>query len=305
MITLAKDGMRTDLERIWKLCFNDPSDYVKYFFDYRYNPNACAVYIDETVGRPVAMLHMLDASITEDSEIVPVQYIYAAATRPDYQGKGIMSALLEFSKRFAEANGQRYQILVPGERSLFKYYEARGFYRCFRSRSVYMTRDDLASLADVKKYPETLKGIRGLTLNLNDICSVRRDVLVDREGFVTWDYPAVKFAAGIHEQMGGSIVTATNGFEAGYAFCQPKDESTVIVSEFISHDGFESKVIRRMLKMFLQENFEFNLPVYNEFFRSFGEVRDYGMVYAINGRKPINILTLSGVHAPYLGLALD
>jgi len=29
------------------------------------------------------------------------------------------------------------------------------------------------------------------------------------------------------------------------------------------------------------------------------------MISAVNGRKPISLLTLSGIHLPYLGMALD
>ena len=122
MITLAKDGMRTDLEKIWRACFDDSDEAVRYFFDYKYNPNTCAVYVDEGIGRPVSMLHMIEGFITEDSEIIPVMYIYAAATRPDYQGRGIMRQLLGFAERCAAARRQRYMILIPGSRELFRFY---------------------------------------------------------------------------------------------------------------------------------------------------------------------------------------
>lgn len=304
MITLARDGMQTDLERIWKLCFGTGTERFRYFFDNRYNPNRCVVYIDETVGHPVAMLHMLDASITEDSEIIPVQYLCAAAVRPDYRGRGIMRALVDYSRRVAQAERIRYQVVVPGSKELFRYSESMGFYRCFKIRSVYMSRKDLTALSDVRKYP-TAKGIQGLTLSLNDINAVRRDLLVDREGFITWDYQAVKYAVGLHEFLGGLVITATNGFEAGYAMCMPSGDNRVSVTEMISHPDFEGRVIRNILRTYTQENFEFKLPVYPEFFSRFGQVDDYGMIYAVNGRKPINILTLTGTHTPYLGLDAD
>lgn len=304
MITLARDGMQTDLERIWKLCFDEKADRARYFFDNRYNPNRCAVYIDEETGRPVAMLHMLDASITEDSEIIPVQYIYAAATRPDYQRRGIMKQLTEYARRCAELEKIRYQIVVPGGRQMFRFYEKLGFYRCFKVRSVFMTRHDLEALSDVKKYPAT-KGISGLTLNLNDVHSVRRDILVDREGFITWDFQATKYAIGLHENYGGSVVAATNGFEAGYAMCFPRADGTVEVSELICHPEFETRIIRRMLRMYEQERFELRLPVYAEFFSNFGEIEDHGMIRAVSLRRPVNILTLTGAHTPYFGMNID
>lgn len=304
MLTLAKDGMRTDLERIWKMCFDDPADYVRYFFDYKYNPNTCAVYVDETVGRPVAMLHMLEGYITEDSEIIPVQYIYAAATRPDYQRRGIMRQLIEFARRCAHLRGQKYMILVPGSRELFKFYEKLGFYRCFKVRNVYMTRKDLLTLSGTKKEKSNIPAARISKLSLADIHAVRRDMLVDREGFVTWDSRSFKYAAGAYELSGGKIITANDGIDAGYAFCYEED-GKVIVSELVANNGFVPVVIRNILDVFEADNFELRVPVYEEFFAPFGEIADFGMIRAVNDRYPVNILTITGAHLPYLGLALD
>ncbi len=304
MITLARDGMRTDLERIWRLCFGDPAEYVSYFFDNRYNPNSCIVYVDETVGRPVAMLNMLDCSVTEDSEIVPAQYIYAAATRPDHQGRGIMSLLLEYARRYAASRGQKYLILVPGSRELFRFYEKRGYYRCYKNRSVYMSRKDLQTLSGYKKAAQQPSRGKQHSLMLTDIHAVRRDMLIDREGFVTWDFKALKFAAGIHERSGGFIVTCSEGSDAGYAMCSPRGD-TLLVSEMISSSGFDAPLIHNILDATQCEKFELRLPAYNEMFSEFGELSDFGMICSVNGRKPVSLLTLSGQHLPYLGLALD
>lgn len=304
MITLAKDGMRGDLERIWRSCFpEDPHEYVRYFFDNRYDPNACAVYIDDQSGRPVGMLHMLDATITDDSEVVPVQYIYAAATRPDHQGKGIMRQLMEFARRYAVAKRQKYMVLVPGSRELFRYYERNGFYRCFKVRSVFMTRSDLIKLSDYNKYKNRTG--RSSMLSVADISAVRRDILVDREGFIGWDLAAVKYAAGVHTFCSGSIVTATDDIDAGYAFIRENGENSVLVSEFIAHNGFEKNLVRAIIEACNKENFEFRVPVFDEFFSRFGEIVDYGMIRHVADKKPVELLTLSGTHIPYIGLALD
>lgn len=304
MITLAKDGMRTDLEKIWRACFDDPDDAVRYFFDFRYNPNACAVYIDEGIGRPVAMIHMLEGYITEDSEICPVMYIYAAAVRPDYQGKGIMKQLLDFACRCANARRQKYMIAVPETRDLFRYYEKQGFYRCFKVRNVFMTRKDLIALSGYGRQREEKTDARPQSLTLTDLHAVRRDVLVDREGFVTWDFQSFKYAAGVFELQGGSIVAATDGFDAGYAFCSAEN-GRVFVSELVAHNGFTATVIRKILDAYSEDEFELYIPVFDEFFAPFGEIIDFGMIKAANGRYPVNILTISGAHLPYLGMALD
>lgn len=307
MISQAKDGMRSDLERLWRGCFGDTDSYVKYFFDYRYNPNNCLVYVDEEVGRPVAMLHMLNANITEDSELSRAMYIYAACTRADYRRKGIMQSLVDFSKKCAKINGQKYIMLVPQTRELFKYYEKEGFHRCFKVREVNMERRDLITLSKFKGEAEKSSAyrFRENALSISDIHAIRRDILVDREGFITWDFSAFKYAAGAHENIGGKIITVSEESEAGYAMCNVDEEGTVFVSEFICHNGLGRSLLRAILEAYPQEKFRFRLPVFDELFAPFGEVVDYGMICSVSGKNPVALTTLKGSRSPYLGLALD
>lgn len=303
MITLAKDGMRTDLEYIWRACFDDSSSYIRYFFDNRYNPNNCAVYIDTATGRPVAMLHMLSCTINEDGALIPAQYIYAAATRPDHQRRGIMTYLLEYARRCAVARGQAYMVLVPGTRDLFKFYEKHGFYTGFHVRSVYMSAKDLRVLAakNQTEYPKN----RRTALSVADISAVRRDVLVDREGYIAWDIPAIRYAAGAHIAAGGAVITGAVENEAGYAFCDAEG-STVRITEFVAHSGLEPMLINDILSAYPEaDSFEFRLPAFDEFFSQFGQIEPFGMIRAVNDRRPVNLLTLSDKRLPYIGLPLD
>ena len=318
LITLARDGMRSDLERIWRSCFDSPPEQVKYFFDHRYNPNACAVYIDDESGRPVAMAHLLDASITEDGGIIPAQYICALATRPDHQGKGYMAALLEFARKMAVSRRQKYMIVSPGKREYYRMFERQGFYKCFWIRRLYMTHGDLTVISkdDPNNAGKALLSEKGSALSgfdrawtptrtysilLSDLAAVRRDLLADREGYVGWDMDAIKFSAGGHTNSGGIIVAGTNGVDSGYAFCRDSG-GLVEVSELAAHTGFKKQLIRDILKTYPQKDFTLRLPMSDEFFSSFGEAEPVGMIREVAGRKPIGMLTLEGVHLPYMGL---
>jgi len=314
MITLARDGMRGDLEYIWRACFGDPSDYIKFFFDFRYNPNNCAVYVDDESGRAVSMVHMLPASITEDAESVPIQYIYALATRPDHQGRGIMTALLRFDEGYAARRRQRYMALCPGSRELYRLYEKKGFHRCFSARRVHMTRKDLLFLSAGAD-----RDFRSRPMQIADLAAVRRDVLIDREGSISWDIEAIRYAAGVHTRGGGAVVAGAKENAAGYAFCQargsdykPKggndnkpENGHVEVSEFIAQPEYTKQLISDIIKTCPQNEFSFRLPMSDDFFAPFGDAESIGMIRAVGGKPPVNILTLTGAHLPYLGLPLD
>ncbi len=303
MITLARDGMRPDIERIWRLCFpEDSPESVRYFFEHRYNPNSCIVYIDNNSGRPVAMLHILDLMVTDDSEIKNGQYIYAAATRPDFQGQGIMKKLVAASQKYAESRNKQYSLLVPAQHSLFKFYEKLGFYRCFQNRVITFSRVDLITLAKYKGFEGKTKTV---SLGDTELSAFRRNSLIDREGYVSWDDRAVSYAMGAHEAIGGRIISLRKGYVVCYAFCL-EVEKTVLISEFIAPQELTVSLCRAILDAYPDaERFSLRVPVSNDFFEPYGDISDFGMIKATNGRKPTNLLTLTGRHAPYLGLALD
>ena len=48
MIVFPQDSMRSDLERLWRVCFGDSYEYIRYFFENRYIPENCLVYVDES-----------------------------------------------------------------------------------------------------------------------------------------------------------------------------------------------------------------------------------------------------------------
>ena len=48
MIVFPQDSMRSDLERLWRVCFGDSDEYIRYFFENRYIPENCLVYVDES-----------------------------------------------------------------------------------------------------------------------------------------------------------------------------------------------------------------------------------------------------------------
>ncbi len=303
MITLAKDGMRPDIERIWKRCFpEDSPEVVRYFFDHRYNPNSCIIYIDNISGRPVAMVHILDIMITDDSEIKQAQYLYAAATRPDFQGQGIMTKLLAAANKYAESRKNVYSVLLPGEHSLFKFYEKRGFYRCFQNRVMSFTNGDFKSLA---KYQGNEGKTKTVVLGDNELAAHRRDNLIDREGYVTWGDRAVSYAMGAHEALGGRIIAVQKGYTAAYAFCFERNK-TVDISEIIAPNELTVSLCRAIIDAYPNADvFSLRVPVSNEFFAPYGDISDSGMIRSTSGRKPTNLLTLNGKHVPYLGLGLD
>ncbi len=303
MIVFPQDSMKSDLERLWRTCFGDSQEYIRFYFENRYVPENCLVYIDESVRRPVAMLHLLGIHIAEDGGLVPSQYIYAACTRPDYRRQGIMRQLIETAQKLGQVRKLKYSVTVPAEPRLFRYYARYGFEKCYKMRVVYLDRSDLMYLC--KDRIRTPDHFRETMMKLGEVYAFRRDMLVDRDGFVMWDQSGFRYAVSSHEHDGGHIITLSYGGDYGYAFCSQED-TTVRITEFIVKEHFASALIWRILRSYPKaEKFVFRLPVYDSFFEKFGEIVDFAMICRNDGKNPVSITTLEGIRTPYLGLALD
>lgn len=295
--------MKSDLQRLWRACFHDDDAYIKYFFENRYDPENCLAFMDESIRRPVAMLHLLPSGVSEGGGVASAQYIYAACTREDYRRQGLMALLLDTAVKLGEARGIKYSLTVPAQSRLFRYYIKQGFHRCYQVRMVYMNRSDLRFLC---KEGVQVTGDRMETMmKLSEVYEFRRNMLIDREGFVNWDMPAFRYAVGCHEHDGGHVITLSWQGDCGYAFCR-QDGDAVTVTEMLVPEHFAPALIRRVMQSYPKAaRFVFRLPVYDSFFERFGEVLDFGMIRRNDGRNPVSMTTLTGVRTPYLGLPLD
>ena len=303
MVVFPQDSMRSDLERLWRVCFDDSPEYVRYFFDNRYLPENCLIYLDESVRRPIAMLHLLETAVSEDGGLAPAQYLYAACTREESRRQGIMGEMIETAVKLGHSRGYKYTLTVPAEPKLFRYYQKRGFHRCFKVRMVYMSRSDLLFLC--KNRIEVPGSPRDTMMKLGEVYAFRRNMLVDREGYVHWEPAAFRYAVGCHENDGGHVVTLAYNGDFGYAFCHEQD-GTVTVSEFIVKEHFASALIRRILQSYPKaERFVFRLPICDTFFEKFGEKLDFAVIRRNDGKNPVYMTTLEGVRTPYFGLPLD
>jgi GNAT superfamily N-acetyltransferase len=101
----------------------------------------------EQEGKPVAMLHLLPQLIKTHSRDYKTQYLYAAATLPEYQNHGIMRQLMYAVEQDGIENGCEYTVLLPATQSLYKYYAANGFETAFNVKKAEVTRKELLNLA--------------------------------------------------------------------------------------------------------------------------------------------------------------
>lgn len=125
-LRVALPGEEETLKALWKLCFGDTDRYLNWFFARGYTPGQGLVL--EAEGELVSMLLLFPQEIlSPEGDAVPVWYIYAFCTHPDYQGRGYGRRLLAYTEGKAAQMGKHGVVMVPGERSLFDFYEGLGY----------------------------------------------------------------------------------------------------------------------------------------------------------------------------------
>ena len=114
------------LKQLWKLAFGDENTYIEHFFARYYTPPRMLVLEEE--GQARAMLAWFDVPLVcADGTNVPSAYLYAVATHPDHQGRGLAGRLLAFAGKWLEEHGYACLTTVPARPELHAFFFRNGF----------------------------------------------------------------------------------------------------------------------------------------------------------------------------------
>lgn len=120
------------LSDLWQQCFQETEEDALFFLQNPFRPGETLLLRHE--GRPVSMMTLIPARLRN----MEGAYIYAVATHPEYQGRGLMRLLHDEALRFLKTQGARFTCLVPASASLFGLYGKLGYVsRFYRRRQEY------------------------------------------------------------------------------------------------------------------------------------------------------------------------
>lgn len=130
-IEFAGSEDRQELKEIYHVCFPDDSGaFWDFELDCRMKPDNILVCREH--GKILSTVQILAEDLLLAGRRYPVQYIYAAATLPSAQGKGLMGSLLKHAHQVARERGQRFSVLITQNDSLFDFYARFGYRDCGR-----------------------------------------------------------------------------------------------------------------------------------------------------------------------------
>lgn len=109
------------LRQIWQASFGDGDGFLDAFFATGFSEDRYHCIREE--GKPVSAIYWFDCFLDGQK----LAYLYAVATRPDCRGRGLAHRLMTEAHEILTEKGYTGAVLVPGEESLFSYYEKLGY----------------------------------------------------------------------------------------------------------------------------------------------------------------------------------
>lgn len=177
-----------DICGLWNTCFDD-GDFSEFYMRERAtSDNMLVIYRD---GKPVSMASFLPAVYHTEKGAIPVRYVYAVATLPEYRRQGLARKILTCGRQLWDEP----LVLCPADEHLYRYYGRMGFVPAFRSEDVSVRLSQEKNCcwnfhleeADPKTY-----------------AALREQALAaGRHPYLSWDEQAVAFAFAANARDGG------------------------------------------------------------------------------------------------------
>ena len=123
-----------ELKKLWGQAFGDSQAYIDDYFTNIFRADQTLVLVLD--GRIVSMLTRIpvDLRLRAGAGVVsscPGVMFYAIATRAEYQGQGLASALIKYANQLEAEAGQEFSVIVPAGPDLFPFYERQGYRSAF------------------------------------------------------------------------------------------------------------------------------------------------------------------------------
>lgn len=187
-IVFASEFDKEQIIKLWNIGFGDDREYINFYWENRFeNNNMLVIHEDNKI---VSMASFLPVNITINGEKYNAKYVYAVATIPEYQKRGLATEIINHAK-------DKYKeplILQPANEGLQSYYEGLGFKNVFvegNSKKININNEaDIVNEWIIKDItPQKYKQLR--------------DSFFENEGYVEWNEEAVKYALAENEFCNG------------------------------------------------------------------------------------------------------
>ena len=292
-VRLAAAGEIERQKEIWKRCFGDSGLYIDDFYLNRYHPDHTMLLLQD--GVIAAMLTMLPVSIlTAAGRRTEGAMLYAIATHPDHQNRGIGRQLVESAHQHLRDCGLAFSLLVPAYEELGDFYRPLGYRAAFPLREIYVKRNDLYMLPAAPKSTCLITPISPAEYNR------RRELLLAGHPHVSYALQDIVIQQNLARLSGQDIYgISLHGFE-GCAVVEKGLGRHLFIKELLMAEEMIPETIEHLRQLSLGQSTTVRMPAfYGE--GCGGAVRPLGMIKLMAETG----LDIADLDSAYLGLAFD
>ena len=249
MIDYAGRELFSSVQRIWRTCFGDNSDYTGFLFDRLLGPEDVLAYFPEP-EKPAAMLCLQPFTLATPHGNADAAYIFGVATLPEWRGKGLSTALLEEAGRRLAAKGTALSALVPAGEKMFDFYAKRGYETAFSVKKAVYRAEQVSAREKTCSLTPT---------PFSRLAEMRDAFFAGRTLFVRWGTHYLDYIDAETRALGGDVLSISCENHEGYVVCYPYRQS-LIVKEWAVPEEMFAATFAALHARYRREEYRFHLP---------------------------------------------
>lgn len=276
-------------KEIWKLCFGDEDSFIDFYYANRYKEDATLLLHEE--GDIAAMLTMIPVKMVDaNNRSFDTAMLYAIATHPEYQNRGLATQLMNSCNELLAANHKEFSILVPAEKKLFDFYCRQGYREGFYIRETLLTRDQMPPILP-------MQSISPIT---PEEYNHRRNKQLEGRLYIAYLEEEISYQKRLSQLSGADIYAIDVQGIQGCAAVERINLDKLLIKEILLPEEFITQGVRQIAQFLPAKEYLIRTPAYLGEALG-GEIRAFAM---IRSQKEMN-LEITPAEQGYLGFAFD
>ena len=292
-VRLAKEGEIVSQKELWKLCFGDQDRYIDFYFTNRYKEEETLLLLHN--NKIISMLTMIAVrTVFPDNQSFASAMLYAIATHPEYQNRGLATQLMDSCHKYLAINDKVFSMVVPAQQDLINFYHRQGYREGFYLREVVFSRDRINSMKVSSSPYCSVFPVEAQAYN------AIRGELLQGKFYIGYEDSEIEYQKKLSQQSETDIYGIDIDGIRGCAVAERITSTKVLIKEILIPEEFIPQVIKQIAHLIPAEEYILRTPAYlGENLR--GRIRPFGMIKA-HGKFELEITTED---RGYLGIALD
>lgn len=292
-IRLARKGEIRRQREIWQLCFGDDDKYIDLYFARRYKEDETVLLLED--GEIAAMLRILPVKMTRpDQGSINSAMLYAIATHPQFQNRGLAGELMGFTHQYLLENNITLSLLVPAGKQLVGFYGRQGYREGFYIREARLSRRNQVGLAGCQSGQGLISPISPAEYNR------RRNRLCSTRNFIEYSQEDIAYQKDLARLSGADIYGVDIAGVQGCAAIESITPLQIVIKEILLPDCYLEAAVEQIARLLDARELVVRTPADKGQVLG-GQVRSFGMYKALNEA----VSELVSGDAGFLGLAFD